>query len=165
MRLGYNRGMQGNVKVIALLNEALKEELTAINQYFLHAEMCESWRYGKLANFIRKQSIDEMKHAESIIERILFLDATPNMTELMQLNIGKSVRDQINNDMKLELAAVGMYNRAVKVSREEGDNASSELFERLLKDEEMHLDWLEAQIHQIKELGYEFYLAQQMEHE
>lgn len=158
--------MQGNPKVIALLNEALKEELTAINQYFLHAEMCENWRYGKLAKFIRKQSIDEMKHAETIIERILFLDGTPNMTELMQLNIGKNVKDQIHNDMKLELAAVGMYNRAVKVSQEEGDNASRELFERLLKDEEMHLDWLEAQVHQIKELGYERYLTQQMdEHE
>jgi len=89
--------MQGNPKVIAALNEALKEELTAINQYFLHAEMCENWKYTRLADFIKKQSIDEMKHAEVLIERILFLDATPNMTELMQLSIGQNVKDQLES--------------------------------------------------------------------
>src|ERR1043166_2332736 len=145
--------MKGNPKVIALLNEALKEELTAINQYFLHAEMCENWHYDKLGSFIKKQSIDEMKHAEELIERILFLDATPNMTELMQLSVGRNVREQIEADLKLEINAVGMYNRAVQVSREERDNTSRELFERLLKDEEEHVDWLEAQLHQIQELG------------
>ena len=154
--------MQGNPKVIALLNEALKEELTAINQYFLHAEMCENWHYSKLGDYIKKQSIDEMKHAEVLIERILFLDGTPNLTELMQLNIGKNVREQLESDLKLEINAVGMYNNAVKVCRDEGDNASRELFERLLKDEEQHVDWLEAQVHQIKELGYERYLTQQI---
>ena len=154
--------MQGNPKVIAALNEALKEELTAISQYFLHAEMCENWRYSKLGDFIRKQSIDEMKHAESIIERILFLDATPNMTELLHLNVGQSVKDQIANDLKLEINAVTMYNRAVATARDAGDNASRELFERLLKDEEEHVDWLEAQLYQIKEIGYERYLSQQI---
>jgi bacterioferritin len=157
--------MQGNPKVIAALNEALKEELTAINQYFLHAEMCENWHYGKLGGFIRKQSIDEMKHAEQIIERILFLDGTPSMTELMQLNVGQNVRDQLESDLKLELAAVVQYNRAVALARDAGDNASRELFERLLKDEEEHVDWLEAQLHQIKEIGYERYLSQQIREE
>jgi bacterioferritin len=154
--------MKGNPKVIAALNEALKEELTAINQYFLHAEMCEAWHYTRLGDYIKKQSIDEMKHAEALIERILFLDATPNMTELMQLNIGQNVKDQLQSDLNLEISAVAFYNKAVQIAREEGDNASSELFERLLKDEEMHVDWLEAQMHQIKEIGYERYLTQQV---
>ena len=157
--------MQGNPAVVALLNEALKEELTAINQYFLHAEMCENWHYGKLGDFIRKQSIDEMKHAEAIIERILFLDGTPNMTELMHLTIGQTVKEQLTNDLVLEVNAVAMYNRAVATAREQGDNASRELFERLLKDEEEHVDWIEAQLHQIKELGYEIYLSQQISEE
>jgi bacterioferritin len=157
--------MQGNPKVIAALNEALKEELTAINQYFLHAEMCENWHYGKLGGFIRKQSIDEMKHTEQIIERILFLDGTPSMTELMQLNVGQNVKDQLESDLKLELAAVVQYNRAVALARDANDNASRELFERLLKDEEEHVDWLEAQLHQIKEIGYERYLSQQIREE
>jgi bacterioferritin len=154
--------MQGNPKVIDQLNLALKEELTAINQYFLHAEMCENWHYSRLGDFIKKQSIDEMQHAEELIERILFLDATPNMTELMQINIGKNVKEQLESDLKLELGAVAMYNRAVQISRDEADNASRELFERLLKDEEAHVDWLEAQLHQIKEIGYERYLGQQI---
>src|SRR5271169_1032049 len=105
--------MKGNAEVIAALNEALKEELTAINQYFLHSEMCENWHYGKLADYIKKQSIDEMRHAESLIERILFLDGTPNLTELMQLTIGQNVRAQLESDLKLEIAAVTMYNNAV----------------------------------------------------
>ncbi len=154
--------MQGNPKVIDQLNLALREELTAINQYFLHAEMCENWHYSRLGDYIRKQSIDEMKHAEELIERILFLDATPNMTELMQLSVGRNVKEQLESDLKLEVNAVGMYNRAVQISREEGDNASRELFERLLKDEEAHVDWLEAQLYQIGEMGYERYLGQQI---
>ena len=157
--------MQGNPKVIAALNEALKEELTAISQYFLHAEMCENWHYRRLGDFIRKQSIDEMKHAESLIERILFLDGTPNLTELLHLNVGQSVKDQIENDLKLEINAVAMYNRAVVTARDAGDSASRELFERLVKDEEEHVDWLEAQAHQIKEIGYERYLIQQIREE
>jgi bacterioferritin len=154
--------MKGNPKVIAALNEALKEELTAINQYFLHAEMCENWHYTRLGEYIKKQSIDEMKHAEALIERILFLDATPNMSETMKLTVGQNVREQLQSDLSLEIAAVGLYNRAVQTAREEGDNASRELFERLLKDEEEHVDWLEAQMHQINEIGYERYLSQQI---
>ena len=157
--------MKGNPKVIAALNEALKEELTAINQYFLHAEMCENWYYEKLGDFIKKQSIDEMKHAEVLIERILFLDGTPNLTELMKLTVGKNVKEQIESDLTLEIDAVAMYNRAIQIARDEGDNASRELFERLLKDEEDHVDWLEAQIYQIGEIGYERYLSQQIREE
>jgi bacterioferritin len=154
--------MQGNPKVIAELNSALKEELTAISQYFLHAEMCENWKYNKLGDFIKKQSIDEMKHAEALIERILFLDAIPNLTELMQLSVGQNVREQLQSDLKLEIGAVAQYNAAIKVATAAGDNASRALFERLLKDEESHVDWLEAQLHQIKEIGYERYLSQQI---
>ncbi len=154
--------MNGNPRIIAALNEALKEELTAINQYFLHAEMCGNWHYKKLADHIKKESIDEMKHAEALIERILFLDGIPNMTELMELSVGSNVKAQIESDLKLELNAVAMYNRFVQMAREEGDNASRELFERLLRDEERHVDWLEAQVHQIEELSYERYLSQQI---
>ena len=157
--------MQGNPKVIALLNQALKEELTAISQYFLHAEMCENWHYDKLGSFIRRQSIDEMKHAEALIERILFLDGTPTMTEALQIAVGQSVKEQLANDLKLEIGAVEMYNKAVKLAQEAADNASRELFERLLRDEEAHVDWLEAQMHQIKEMGYERYLTQQIREE
>jgi bacterioferritin len=157
--------MQGNPKVIAELNTALKEELTAINQYFLHAEMCENWKYDKLGDYIKKQSIDEMKHAEVLIERILFLDGTPNMTDLLHITVGKNVKEQLASDLNLEIEAVGMYNRAIEVAREQGDNASRELFERLLKDEEEHVDWLEAQLHQIDEMGYERYLSQQIRDE
>jgi bacterioferritin len=154
--------MQGNPKVIAELNSALKEELTAINQYFLHAEMCENWKYSRLADFIKKQSIDEMKHAEVLIERILFLDGSPNLTELMRLSVGQNVREQLESDLKLEIGAVAQYNAAIKIAVEEGDNASRDLFERLLKDEEGHVDWLEAQLYQIQEIGYERYLSQQI---
>jgi bacterioferritin len=154
--------MRGNDQVIAQLNLALREELTAINQYFLHAEMMHSWGYHRMGGYIKKQSIDEMKHAEKLIERLLFLDATPKM-EYLDLNIGANVKAQLESDLKLEVKAVEMYNTAIKVSREQGDDASRELFTLLLKDEEEHTDWLETQLHQIQELGYERYLALQVE--
>jgi len=157
--------MKGNAKVVSALQDALHEELTAINQYFLHAEMCENWHYDKLGDFIKKQSIDEMKHAEKLIERILFLDSTPNLTQPIQLAVGKNVKAQIESDLILEISAVAMYNKAIQTARDEGDNASRELLERLLKDEEEHVDWLEAQLHQIQELGYERYLSQQIREE
>jgi bacterioferritin len=150
--------MRGNKKVIEQLNLALREELTAINQYFLHAEMCHNWGYHALGDFIKKQSIDEMKHAEELIERILFLDATPNM-EPMDLSVGQNVKAQLEADLKLETNAVAMYNKAVQIAREQGDDQSRDLFSKLLKDEEEHVDWLEAQLHQIKEMGYERYLS------
>ncbi len=154
--------MKGNPKVVALLNEALAEELLAIDQYFLHAEMCENWHYDRLGGYIKKQSIGEMKHAEALIERILFLDGTPDMSKALKLSVGANVKDQIESDLKLEVEAVALYNHAVKVARAEGDNASGDLFQSLLKDEEEHVDWLEAQLHQIREIGYERYLSTQV---
>jgi bacterioferritin len=154
--------MKGNPKVIALLNEALHEELTAINQYFLHAEMCENWHYMKLAKFIKKQSIDEMRHAEKIIERLLFLDGVPAMSDGMKLTIGSTVKEQLASDLKLEVGAVAMYNKFSAAAREAKDIVTADLFEFLLADEEKHVDWLEAQMHLIKEIGYERYLTQQL---
>ena len=153
--------MRGNKNVIAALNEALREELTAINQYFLHAEMCESWGYQKLSAVIRKSSIEEMRHAESVIERLLFLGAEPQM-EYLALNIGANVKAQLEADLKLEEKAITMYSRCIKVSQAEGDEVTRDLFARLLADEETHLDWLETQLHQVREIGYEQYLTLQV---
>ena len=153
--------MRGDEQVIAKLNEGLRDELTAINQYFVHAEMCHNWGYHRLATYIRKQSIDEMKHAEALLERIIFLDGAPKM-EPLPLTIGAEVQVQLRNDLDLELKAVVMYNEAIKVAQSAGDNVSRDLFERLLKDEEHHVDFLEAQLHQISQIGYERYLAQQI---
>lgn len=152
--------MKGNAKVIEHLNRALRDELTAINQYFLHAEMSENWGYKKYSQLIKKQSIDEMRHAEMLMERILFLDGTPSM-EPMALSIGKSVKDMIEEDLKLEIDAVASYNESIRVCVENKDNGSRDLFVRLLKDEEGHVDWLEAQVHMMKEMGYERYLILQ----
>lgn len=157
--------MRGNETVIDFLQEVLKAELTAINQYFLHAEMCENWGYLKLANYTKKESIDEMRHAEACIERILFLDGHPAMTELFPLRIGGNVQTQLENDLSLELEAIPRLNKAVKAAVEAGDNGSRELFEKILVDEEHHVDWLEAQLHMIQEMGYENYLSQQMHKE
>ena len=154
--------MKGNPKVLEHLNLALRDELTAVNQYFLHAEMAENWGYEKYAKNIKKQSIDEMKHAEALMERILFLDGTPSMDHLT-LSVGQSVKDMIQSDLNLELGAVASYNEAIRVCVENGDNGSRDLFVRLLRDEEGHVDWLEAQVHQIKEIGYERYLITQTE--
>jgi bacterioferritin len=152
--------MKGNPKVIAQLNRALREELTAINQYFIHAEMCENWGYDRLSKYIKKQSIDEMKHAEALIERVLFLDGAPTM-EPLALTVGKGVKEMIASDLKLELGAIVLYNEAARISADEKDNGTRDLFIKLLKDEEGHADWLETQLHQIAELGYERYLSKQ----
>jgi bacterioferritin len=153
--------MKGNAKVLEVLNEALSEELTAINQYILHSEMCENWGFDKLASLIKKESIDEMKHAELLIERTLFLDGTPNMTKYRKLNIGATVPAMIENDLNLEYEAVEMYNRLIEVSVAAKDNGSAELFKKLLKDEEGHVDGLEEQLDQIKAMGLENYLVAQ----
>ena len=157
--------MRGKDKVIACLNQALKAELVSISQYFLHAEMCENWGYRRLGDVIRKSSIDEMKHAEQIIERILFFDSTPNMGMSLPLKVGDSVKAQLENDLALELEAVGLYNAAIKTCVEQGDNTSRALFEMLVEKEEEHVDFLEAQLHVIQEAGIENYLAQQMHEE
>ena len=154
--------MHGNDQVIALLNQALKEELTAVNQYFVHSEMDENWGYERLGKHIKKHAIDEIKHAEKLIERILFLDGIPIVSEAPAVKIGSTVKAQLENDLGGELGAVAMYNAAVKVAAEAGDNGSRELFEELLEDEEEHADWLEAQLHMVHEVGLDNYLAQQM---
>jgi bacterioferritin len=154
--------MKGNKKVIAFLQEVLKAELTAINQYFLHAEMMENWGYQRLAKITRKESIDEMRHAEALLERMLYLDGSPNMSELFPLRIGQNLKAQLENDLALELEALPRLNKAIHTAVEAGDNGSRDLFEKILVDEEHHVDFLEAQLHQIKEMGYENYLAQQI---
>lgn len=157
--------MQGNDKVIAALNKALHEELVALCQYFIHAEMCESWKFEKLSKYIKKLSIMEMKHAEHLIERILFLEGTPNLAGSTELKIGKTVKEQLENDVEGELEAVKSYNEAVALSRAAGDNGSADLFLANLKEQEEHADWLDAQLGLIKELGYERYLSKQVEAE
>ena len=152
--------MKGNPKVIEQLNHALREELTAINQYFIHAEMCENWGYDRLSKYVKKQSIDEMKHAEALIERVLFLDGSPSM-EPLALSIGKSVKEMFASDLKLEIGAVAMYNESARIAAEEKDLGSRDLFIKLLKDEEEHADWLETQLHLIEDLGLERYLSRQ----
>jgi bacterioferritin len=136
--------------------------LAAISQYFLHAEMCDNWGYKKLAGTNKKLSIDEMKHAEALIERILFLDGTPNMVETLPLHIGQNVKAQMENDLKLEIEAVALYNAAALKAAKAGDNTSRELFTKILKEEEGHVDVFEIQLHQMKELGAENFLAQQL---
>ncbi len=154
--------MRGNDRVIAALNEALKSELTAINQYFVHAEMDENWKYARLHKTTYDRAITEMKHAERFIERILFLEGEPNMSDLFPIRIGKNVKQQLENDLALEMEAVARYNASVALCREVGDNGSRELFEEILKAEEGHVDEIEGELHQIKELGLETYLAQQI---
>jgi bacterioferritin len=154
--------MRGNEKVIAALNAALKEELMAINQYMVHAEMCENWGYKKLATTLKKQSIDEMKHAEALIERLLFLDGAPRMADPMELSIGSNVPGQMENDLRAELGAVALYNQSMRIAVDADDNGTRDLFLKLLKDEERHADWLEMQLGQIKELGLQTYLVEQL---
>lgn len=157
--------MKGDPKVLEYLQECLTAELTAINQYFLHAEMMENWGYERLGKITRKESIEEMMHAEKLLHRMLYLDGSPNMSLLFTLRIGQSVKEQIQFDLDLEYQAVPRLNRAVNAAVAAGDNGSRDLFESILKDEEHHVDYLEAQLHMISEMGYENYLAQNMKHD
>ena len=154
--------MKGKPEVLKELAEMLKEEMGAINQYILHAEMCENWGYKKLAGLVKKQSIGEMKHAEALIERILFLEGMPRLEDLPKLNIGRDVKQQLANDLKLEKSAVEAYNRAIETCRKAGDNATADFLKDILKDEEVHVDFLETQLGLIDQLGYENYLMEQM---
>ena len=154
--------MKGKTAVVDTLGRMLKEELGAISQYFLHAEMCENWGYSRLSRLIKKQAIGEMRHAEILIERILFLEGLPNMADLPRLNIGRDVKSQIENDLALEVSAVGEYNEAVAACQKAGDNATADLLKEILKDEEEHVDFLETQLGLIKDLGLENYLIEQM---
>ncbi len=153
--------MKGNSKVLDKLNQALRDELTAVNQYFVHAEMCENWRYERLADFIKKQSIDEMKHAEKLIERMLFLEGTPTVNKLSDIHIGADVPKQFDNDLDAEMGAVKSYNAAIKLAQEVGDNATKEILDSILKDEDDHVDEIETQQDQIKQMGLPQYLSNQ----
>ena len=155
--------MKGNKKLLLVLNSLLADELTAINQYMVHSEMCENWGYGKLHKAIRKQAIDEMKHAEWLIERIIFLDGSPTVSKLNAINIGKTIPEMIGNDNKDELNAVHAYNEAIKLAREVNDQGSVDLLTKVLTMEEGHVDWAEAQQAQIAQMGLENYLVNQAE--
>jgi len=154
--------MKGNPEVLEVLSDMLKEELGAINQYFLHAEMCENWGYKRLAELTKKQAIGEMKHAEAIIERILFLEGLPKMNEIGTISIGKDVSGQLKNDLALEKGAVAAYNKAVETCREAADNATADFLKEILKDEEEHVDYLETQLSLIEQLTLPIYLTEQM---
>jgi bacterioferritin len=154
--------MQGHADVIQLLNDVLCAELTAINQYFIHARMLENQRYTKLAKHAQEESIGEMKHAQDLIDRILYLDGVPNMQKYMKINVGQTVPEQHQFDLATERDAVDRLNKGIELCRGLGDNGSRVLLEAILEEEEGHIDWLEAQLLQIQQLGLENYLAQQI---
>jgi len=157
--------MKGDRKVIDILNDVLTSELTAINQYFVHGEMCENWGYLRLQHEIRHHSIEEMKHAEEVIERVLFLEGIPNVQRLGKINIGESVAEMFRVDLALEMEAVERLNKGIETCREIGDNNSRHLLEEILEDEEEHIDWIEAQLALIDQVGIQNYLAQQIKKE
>ena len=152
--------MQGDSRVIEFLNEQLTAELTAINQYFLHAKMQENWGYTKLAAHTRHESIDEMRHAEVLADRILFLEGLPNFQRLFSLRVGESVREQFNADMQIEVEAVDRLRRGIEYMRSVGDVTSAKIFEDILADEEHHIDYIETNLELIDRLGEQLYLAQ-----
>jgi bacterioferritin len=154
--------MKGKTEVIEVLAKMLKEELGAISEYFIHAEMCESWGYKKLGDHTKKESINEMKHAEKLIEHILFLEGTPNLNDMPKLNVGKDVKAQFQNDLALEKNAVAEYNAGIATCRKAGDHASADLLQVILADEEGHVDFLEEQLSLIEAIGIQNYLAQQV---
>jgi bacterioferritin len=153
--------MKGNAKIIDELNTRLAEELTAINQYMVHAEMCENWNYGKLNKSIEARAITEMKHAEALISRILFLEGRPNVSTLNKINIGPEVPRMHENDLGAEVSAVKGYNDAMALADKLGDRGTREILAGILKDEEGHVDWLEAQLDQIDQMGVQNYLSEQ----
>jgi bacterioferritin len=154
--------MKGNEKVIEKLNFLLADELTAISQYMVHAEMCANWGYKELAELIEKRAIDEMKHAEKHIGRILFLEGMPVVSELNKLHIGEGVEAHHKNDWEAENGAIKAYNEAIKLTVEVGDNGTREMLESILKDEEEHIDWIEAQQEQIRQMSIQVYLSEQI---
>jgi len=154
--------MKGSQKVIALLNDVLKNELTAINQYFLHARMCENWGYERLWHKIRDESIDEMKHADQVIERILYLEGLPNLQDLGKIKVGETADEQLKLDLDLEATAIPVLNKGIELCRSESDNGTADLLEDILEDEEEHANWLEAQLTLIQQAGLQNYLAEQI---
>jgi bacterioferritin len=155
--------MQGDPEVLEFLNEQLTAELTAINQYFLHAKMQENWGYTKLAAYTRSESIDEMRHAETLTDRILFLEGLPNFQRLLPLNIGQNLAEMFAADMAVEQAAIDRLRRGIEVMRGKGDVTSARIFESILADEEHHIDYLETQLELLTKLGEPLYIAQLIE--
>ena len=154
--------MKGHTEVIETLKGILTNELTAVNQYFLHARMCKDWGYEKIGDKFYKESIDEMKHAKELIDRILFLEGTPNVQKLHPLKVGTTVKNQLENDLELESKAIADLKKSIKICVNLSDFASRELLESILISEEEHTDWIEAQLHVIKEIGEGRYLSQQL---
>jgi bacterioferritin len=154
--------MKGSDEVVRLLNDVLTAELTAINQYFIHARMCENWGYQRLWKKIRAESIDEMKHADELIERILYLEGVPNLQKLGKVNVGQTVPEQFQLDLDVEKESIVRLNAGIETARAAGDNGSRELLEKILHGEEDHANWLEAQLELIKQVGEGNYLAQQI---
>jgi len=154
--------MKGNPKVIDALNFLLADELTAVSQYIVHAEMCNNWGYEKLAGAIEKRAIEEMKHAETHIERILFLEGQPIVSNLNKIHIGPDVLTMLKNDHSAEEGAIAGYNERIKLCADLGDNGTREILEHILKDEEAHIDWIEAQMDQIAQMGIQNYLVEQL---
>jgi bacterioferritin len=157
--------MRGHDKVIELLNDVLTGELTAINQYFIHARMCENWGFERLWKKIRAESIDEMKHADELIQRLLYLEGVPNLQKLGKVNVGETVPEQFQLDLALERDAIKMLNDGIELCRSLGDNGTRELLEKILHAEEEHTNWLETQISLLQTLGEAHYLAQQVHEE
>ncbi len=155
--------MKGNEELIVVLNTLLKDELSAVNQYMVHAKMCQNWGYGKLHTAIRNQAFDEMNHAELLIERIILYENTPTVTNVNMLNIGKTVSDMIDNDNDGEIGAVNSYNSAIRFARSCDDYVTVDILTRILISEESHLDWAETQRNQIQQMGIENYLLSQVE--
>lgn len=154
--------MKGNEKVLAKLNDLLADELTAVNQYMVHAEMDANWAYKRLAEAVEKRAIDEMKHAEKLIARILFLEGIPVVSDLKAIHIGDKVEKQLGNDWQAEFDAIHSYNDGIKLAVEVGDNGTRDLMEEILEDEEDHIDWIEAQKDQVEQLGIQNYLTEQV---
>ena len=154
--------MKGNVKVIEELNRELADELTAVSQYMVHSSMCSNWGYEKLHQAIEKRAIDEMKHAEMLIDRILFLEGAPIVNHLNKMVIGSKVEEQLQNDKASEIGAINAYNASVRLATDLGDNGTADMFKSILKDEEAHLDWLEAQLDQIDQMGIQNYLVEKV---
>jgi bacterioferritin len=154
--------MRGNDRILEVLNDVLTAELTAINQYFLHAKMMQDWGYDRLGDFTRHESIDEMRHAEQLTERILFLDGIPNFQRVFPLRIGENVPEQFESDLQLEYAAIERLNAGIALAVELGDNGTRELLAEILVSEEEHTDWLETQLETIRQIGAELYLAQHL---
>ena len=154
--------MKGDPKIITLLNDVLTGELTAVNQYFLHSRMCRNWGYARLAEHIYKESIDEMKHADELIEHILFLEGLPNVQRLSKILVGQTVVEILKNDLEIEMTAIPLLNNGIRTCRDAGDNGSEDLLQHILVAEEKHVDWLEAQLTLVQQVGEQNYLSQQI---